>query len=64
LSVEAALVCLSRVYVGGHYLLDIVGGILMGGRVLFLFIGLDVINKWKRENFVVAILEEDKRNKR
>ena len=39
LAAEAALVCISRVYVGGHYPLDVVGGILLGVGVSFLFIG-------------------------
>jgi membrane-associated phospholipid phosphatase len=39
LTAEAALVCVSRVYVGGHYPLDVVGGILLGVGVSFLFIG-------------------------
>ncbi len=38
LTAEAALVCISRVYVGGHYPLDVVGGILLGVGVAFLFV--------------------------
>jgi undecaprenyl-diphosphatase len=41
LTVEAALVCISRVYVGGHYPLDVVGGILLGAGVSLIFVGID-----------------------
>ena len=36
LTVEAGLVCFSRVYVGGHYPLDVLGGILLGVGVAYL----------------------------
>jgi membrane-associated phospholipid phosphatase len=41
LTIEAALVCISRVYVGGHYPLDVVGGILLGVGVSLIFVGID-----------------------
>ena len=39
LSIEAALVCISRVYVGSHYPLDVLGGILLGIGISFVFVG-------------------------
>ena len=38
LTFEAALVCISRVYVGGHYPLDVAGGIILGVGISCLFL--------------------------
>ena len=40
LASEAALVCISRIYLGVHYPLDIVGGILLGAGFSFVMIRL------------------------
>ena len=38
LTAEAALVCISRIYVGDHFLFDVVGGILLGVGISLLSI--------------------------
>jgi membrane-associated phospholipid phosphatase len=56
LTIEAALVCISRVYVGQHFPLDVAGGILLGVGVSFILVGLsDRIEKiipaaWRSKN--------------
>jgi membrane-associated phospholipid phosphatase len=41
LTAEAALVCYSRIYVGGHFPLDVLGGIFLGVGVAFIFIAIN-----------------------
>jgi membrane-associated phospholipid phosphatase len=40
LASEAALVCISRIYLGDHYLFDVIGGILLGAGISLLSISL------------------------
>ena len=40
MTIEAALVCISRVYVGQHFPLDVTGGILLGVGVSFILVSV------------------------
>lgn len=50
LMTEAAMVCFSRIYVGGHYPLDVLAGILLGTGVSFLFI-------WKQKSILTLLCQ-------
>ena len=59
LTLESALVCVSRVYVGGHYPLDVIGGLLLGVAISFLFLWKEkrleiihnAINRWLKNRY-------------
>lgn len=57
LAIEAAIVCYSRVYVGGHYPLDVIGGILLGVGISFIIIG--AVNKW--EESLLSVFNRNRR---
>lgn len=40
LAIEAGLVCSSRIYVGDHYFLDVIGGVFLGAGISFFSISL------------------------
>lgn len=44
LTLEAVIVCYSRVYVGVHYPLDVLAGVLLGGSVVF--VGIYLIERY------------------
>lgn len=57
LTIMASLVCFSRIYVGHHYPLDVLGGILLGVGISFLFI-------WKEKDLEFLYFQTNKLLKR
>ena len=51
LTAEAAVVCYSRVYLGAHYPMDVLGGILIGSAVALL--GTYVLERYLRRQLEV-----------
>jgi membrane-associated phospholipid phosphatase len=60
LAIEAAIVCFSRIYVGAHFILDVVGGILLGVGIALLFIS----QSRRIDNLYTIIARSLKANKR
>jgi undecaprenyl-diphosphatase len=46
LSLEAAVVCYSRVYVGAHYPMDVLGGVVLG--LAITYVGLFLVDRFLR----------------
>lgn len=60
LAIEAAIVCFSRIYVGAHFILDVVGGRLLGVGIALLFIS----QSRRIDNLYIVIARSLKANKR
>ena len=58
LTVEAAVVCYSRVYVGMHYPLDVVAGVLLGTAIVCLGLLVLESDKVRRSRSLVSLLEK------
>lgn len=57
LIIEAGLVCFSRIYVGAHYPLDVLGGVLLGIGISFLFV-------WRKKDLEIFFSIMDKLTRR
>jgi membrane-associated phospholipid phosphatase len=54
---RAGLVCLSRVYVGGHIQLDVIGRILLGVGVSLIFIGIHKLIESLKVSMIKRIIK-------